>query len=260
MKQRNATVISNRELYPGVYLLWLRADAALLKTRPGQFFMVKCGDETTLRRPISVHLIDTERQRIAFLYAVVGRGTDWLAKLTAGNKIGVLGPLGNGFTLDMKAKEVLLVAGGIGIAPLAELAQNAVDTGKRVTLLLGAATASKLYPSRLLPPGVKVVLATDDGTKGHKGMVTDLLPAYARKADRIYICGPMPMFKHIAAQREKLGLIGKKVDISLEMRMACGIGVCLGCTIRTAAGPKEVCHDGPVFRLDEVIWDELTEV
>jgi len=260
MKQQKAAVISNRELYPGVYLLWVQANVALLKTRPGQFFMVKCGEETTLRRPISIHLIDEAGQKIAFLYAVVGKGTDWLAKLPAGDIVDILGPLGNGFTLDKKTKNILLVAGGIGMAPLAQLAQTAHDAGKKVTLLLGAATASKLYPSKLLPPGVKVVLATDDGTKGHQGLVTDLLPRYAPPADRIYICGPMPMFKYIAAQREKLGLAGKQVNISLEMRMACGIGVCLGCTIRTVSGPKEVCHDGPVFRLDEVIWDELTEI
>lgn len=259
MKQQQVAVISNRELYPGVYLLWLQANVSLLKTRPGQFFMVKCGEDTTLRRPISLHLIDKAGQ-IAFLYAVVGKGTDWLASLTAGDMLDILGPLGNGFTLDKKAPNTLLVAGGIGMAPLAELARSALDAGKNVTLLLGAATASKLYPSKLLPPGVKVVLATDDGTKGQQGLVTDLLPRYAPPADRIYICGPMPMFKYIAAQREKLGLVGKQVNISLEMRMACGIGVCLGCTIGTSSGPKEVCKDGPVFPLDEVIWDELTEV
>ena len=240
--------------------MWLDAGSISAGVKAGQFFMVKCGDETVLRRPISVHNIDKANGRLAFLYAVVGRGTAWLANCQTGAGLDILGPLGNGFKLSGKTGNVLLVAGGIGIAPLVYLAENAIKSGKKVTLLLGAATAAKLYPPGLLPGAVKVVLATDDGTRGHKGLVTDLIPEYTPESGQIMICGPMPMLRFIAGHRKELGLADKKADISLEMRMACGFGVCLGCTIRTTNGLKEVCKDGPVFRLDEVIWDELTVI
>jgi len=253
-------IISNREIYPDVYLMEIEAGSATAKVKAGQFFMVKCGDETTLRRPISVHNIDKENGKLALLYSVVGKGTEWLAKSRAGDNLDIIGPLGNGFQLKTKTQEILLVAGGIGIAPLVYLAENAVKSGKKVTLLLGAATAKKLYPAKLLPKGIKVVIATDDGAKGHKGFVTDLLPEYTTKAGQVFICGPMPMLQYIAGHQKEFGLVGKDAYISMEMRMACGIGVCLGCTIRTVHGLKEVCKDGPVFRLDEVIWDDLTKI
>ena len=123
--------------------------------------------------------------------------------------------------------------------------------------MLGAATAEKLYPATLIPSEIQLITTTEDGSHGHHGLVTDLIPAYVDSADEVFICGPMPMLHYIAERREGLGLAGKPVHISLEMRMACGLGICYGCTIRTKEGPKLVCKDGPVFRLDEIIWDEF---
>jgi len=260
MKQSLLNITSNREVSPGVFLMWLDAGSLVQQSKTGQFFMVKCGDDTTLRRPISVHRIDAEKGGLAFLYAVVGKGTQWLANSQPGENLDIFGPLGNGFTLEAKSKNVLIVAGGIGIAPLIYLAETALRAEKKVTLLLGAATARKLYPAKLVPEGVRVEFSTDDGTKGYKGLVTDLLPEYAGRAEQIFVCGPMPMLQNIAGHKKELGLAGKPVDISMEMRMACGIGVCLGCTVRTNNGLKEVCKDGPIFRLDEVIWDDLTQI
>ncbi len=260
MKQQQAVVVSNREIYSGVFLMWLQTKGGLSRTQAGQFYMVRCGGETILRRPISVHHIDRENKKIAFLYAVVGKGTKWLSSMATGDQLDILGPLGNGFKIPSNTRNLLLVAGGIGIAPLLFTAVENLTAGRKVTLLIGAAAADKLYPGKLLPKGLQVMIATDDGSSGRKGPVTALLPEYAPLADQIIACGPMPMLQFIAENRTKLGLRSKLVKISLEMRMGCGFGACLGCTVRTASGPKEVCKDGPVFLLEDIIWDDLTRV
>ena len=121
--------------------------------------------------------------------------------------------------------------------------------------LLGAATATQLYPRHLLPPEVKLVATTEDGTAGKKGMITDLLPDYTDWADQIFACGPMPMYHDMANNYPQLK--NKPVQISLEVRMGCGRGLCYGCTVKAKQGLKQVCQDGPVFNLDDVLWDEL---
>jgi dihydroorotate dehydrogenase electron transfer subunit len=128
-----------------------------------------------------------------------------------------------------------------------------------VTLLLGAAIGP-LYseqPGNLFPPRIKLVTATEDGTVGKRGKVTDLVPEFAGWADQVFACGPMPMYRDMALKKRELGLEGKPVQISLEVVMGCGHGVCYGCTIRTKKGLKQVCKDGPVFGLDDIIWEEL---
>ncbi|HUT96973.1 MAG TPA: dihydroorotate dehydrogenase electron transfer subunit, partial [Dehalococcoidales bacterium] len=125
---------------------------------------------------------------------------------------------------------------------------------KEVTLLYGAPTAAQLYPSKLLPK-VKLVIATEDGTMGEKGMITDLLPDFTREADQIFACGPLPMYR-IMAQMPGL----KTAQVSLEVRMGCGVGVCYGCTVKTLNGLKQVCQDGPVFEMDDVLWEELADI
>ena len=129
-----------------------------------------------------------------------------------------------------------------------------------IIILQGAATAVKLYPKELLPTGVSIAAATEDGTAGHKGLITEIVPSFTTTADEIFLCGPMPMLRYMADNRKSLKLTDKPVYISLEMRMACGLGVCYGCTIRTKNGLKQVCKDGPVFDLNDVIWDEMTRV
>ncbi len=142
----------------------------------------------------------------------------------------------------------------MGLAPLYFLAQQAIREKCSVTLLLGAAI-SPLYPRNLLPPEIKFVPATDDGSVGYHGMVTDLVPDYTAWADQIFACGPMAMYKTMAQMAE---LKGKSVQVSLEdIVMGCGRGICYGCTIKTKKGLKEVCSDGPVFDLDDILWDEI---
>ena len=252
MKQVNASVISNSEVMHGVHLIWLESPQIAAEAEPGQFIMVRWGGETLLPRPLSIHQLDGNK--LALLFNIVGKGTVCLAQREAGDSIDILGPLGNGFSIHPDSQNLLLVAGGIGIAPLRFLADKAVEQGKRVNLLMGTRTKSQLYPGHFLPPEVEVIIATEDGTADEKGMVTDLLPGFTGKADQVFACGPLPMYKTLAQMPE---LKNKPVQVSLELRMACGRGLCYGCTIKTKSGLKKVCQDGPVSDLDDILWDEL---
>lgn len=254
MNQASATVRDISEVASGVYLIWLEAPDIATTARPGQFVMVRCGGDVLLRRPLGVHQVT--KSRLALLFSIVGKGTTWLAQRRAGDVLDVLGPLGNSFSIDPAAKNLLLVAGGIGIAPLCFLGQEAVNNGCSVTLLMGASTGACLYPGPLLSPKVGLALTTDDGTTGRKSLVTDLLPEYADWADQVFACGPLAMYLDMYRRREQL-LKSKPVQVSLEVRMGCGLGICYGCTVKTKSGLKEVCQDGPVFNLDEVIWEDV---
>lgn len=241
----------------GVYLIWLDCPPIASQAWPGQFVMARCGVglEYQLRRPFSLHQLDGKR--LALLFNVVGKGTRWLCQCQAGDNLDLLGPLGNGYSLHPGSHNLLLVAGGIGIAPLVFLAQQALSRGCSVTLLLGAPTATQLYPHYLLPPEVKLITTTEDGTGGKKGMITDLLPDFIGWANQIFACGPGSMYQTMAAQKL---LKAKPTQISLEVRMGCGLGICYGCTIKTKSGLRQVCRDGPIFELDDIIWKEFKEV
>jgi len=264
MKLIDAEILENRQVLPGhrhihargilgSWLIRLNCPDIAREARPGQFLMVRCGPETTLPRPFSIH--QAEGDDIALLYAVRenGRGTEWLSRQKAGTSVSILGPLGNGFVIDPKARNLLLVAGGIGIAPLYFLARQAVKDKRKVALLYGTVDGNR-YP---VPSEIDVVAVTEDGSVGDKGLVTDLLPRLVRRAEQVFACGPMPMYRAMFNRQSQLTLKGKPVQISLEVRMGCGVGVCYGCTVKTKSGLKQVCKDGPIFELDEILWDEL---
>jgi len=288
MKQFLCTVTSNVEVMPGVYLMWLEAPDIASHAYPGQFIAVCC-EELILRRSFSVHQVsflsspstgeDLGEGGIAILFKVVGKGTFWLSKMQAGNKIDVLGPLGKGFDTASDSKNLLLVGGGIGIAPLIFLAQYA-SPQYQVTLIHGASTAAQIYPfpslraealsiakrqrSNLspLPEKVQFIPVTEDGTLGRKGMVTDILPDFIGWADQVYACGPLDMYKAMvelltchSERSEEYKL--RNCQVSLEVRMGCGIGACRSCTINTRHGLKQVCRDGPVFELNDILWQEV---
>ena len=235
-------------------IVWLHAPEIAATAQPGQFIMINCGRDFLLRRPLSIH--DVAGEDIAILFTVMGGGTSWLAELEPGETLNVMGPLGNGYTINPDYKRLLLVAGGIGIAPLVFLASHAAAQGYRVTLLMGAYSKAQLYPAAKLAPEIEFITATETGEHGR--MVTGLLPDYAPAADQVFACGPAAMYLEMAARREALGLGGgKPVQISLEVRMACGFGVCYGCTIKTKQGLKQVCRHGPVFELDDILWDKF---
>jgi len=258
LKQVVATIISNSEVMPGIYLVWLESPQIASAAQPGQFVMVRCEEGTLLRRPLTIHQLATGTfpTKFALLFAVVGKGTHWLSQCQAGNSLDLLGPVGMGYSIHSASHNLLLLAGGMGIAPLCFLAQHALNRGYPVTLLLGAATVNQLYPSHLLPPKTQVVIATEDGTAGQKCMITDLLPDFTGWADQIFVCGPVSMYRAMAVRNQQF-LKAKLAQISLEVRMGCGRGVCHGCTLRTKDGLKHVCEDGPVFDLDDILWDEL---
>ncbi len=279
MKQSLARVMSNKEVSPGVHLLWLsfpsgRTEIATT-ARPGQFVMVNCGEDVLLRRPLSIHQIDQGRANLALLFATVGKGTHWLSQRKAGDKIDILGPLGNGFTIIPNAKRLLLVAGGIGIAPLSFLAETAANQGCTVKLRQGAnedvdVLLDPLRTHYTLVPRTEIpAAATQYGNAGTieclagtasvssrwpTQMATAFIPGLASWADQIFACGPMPMYKAMAQMPE---LRGKSVQVSLEIVMGCGRGICYGCTIKTKKGLKEVCKNGPVFDMDDIVWDNI---
>ena len=162
-----AGVISNEELRPGGYLLWAHAPEIARAAAPGQYVMVRCGEghDMPLRRPLGVHRVSPDG-RVALLFSVVGRGTEWLAQRQEGEVLDLLGPLGNGFEIRPESRSLLLVAGGIGIAPLVALAESAVARGLSVALVIGDRTSAHVYPDHLLPSGVTAVVATEDGSAG----------------------------------------------------------------------------------------------
>jgi dihydroorotate dehydrogenase electron transfer subunit len=267
LNQFDATVISNTRFFPGIKgpaktitgtnLLWLDCPRIAAEARPGQFVMVRCGN-LPLPRPFSVHQVSGGKLALLFSVLEDGQGTGWLARCQPAEVLRVFGPLGNGFTYGKSVKKLLLVAGGMGIAPLYFAACEAIGRDIEVTILVGAKTATQVYPPDLFPGGIKVQIATDDGSAGEKSMVTALIPHHAGKAGLVLACGPLPMYRYMAERRKTLGLDGVTVQVSLETTMACGHGVCYGCTIRTKQGLRQVCRDGPVFDMDDILWPEMT--
>ncbi len=253
VSQLSSPVVSKQEVMPGVFLIWLKSPQIASAAQPGQFVMVCCGEDTLLRRPFSIHQVDEDKTSFALLFSVVGKGTQWLSRCESGDRIDLLGPLGNGYSIDPASSNLLLLAGGIGVAPLYFFAQEVLKGRYSVTLLYGTADSKRLS----ITPEIKLVSATEDGTAGHRGMITDLIPEYIDWADQVFACGPSPMYQSMAKMPE---LKGKPVQISLEVRMGCGLGVCYGCTVKTKSGLKQVCKDGPIFELNDIIWDEFVDI
>ncbi|MBE0480074.1 MAG: dihydroorotate dehydrogenase electron transfer subunit [Dehalococcoidia bacterium] len=257
MIQVKADVSSNILLLPdpGAWLLRVRAPD-LVHARAGQYVMVRCGEgmEMPLRRPLTVHRTSAEGE-IQLLYAVVGRGTEWLAGRREGDALDIIGPLGNGFDAVPPSSRVLLVAGGMGVAPMVSLACQSLAEGAFVTLVIGAGTVAGIYPDNLLPAGVSTIITTEDGSAGRKGMATDFIEELSRDADRVFACGPLEMYRKMAGLS---CLAGKPVRLLLEAVLGCGMGACLSCTIETKSGPRKVCKDGPVFELSDILWDKIT--
>jgi dihydroorotate dehydrogenase electron transfer subunit len=255
MKLERALVVSQEELYEDTHLMWLSCPAVARGAAPGRFLMIHCTDalDPLLPRPMSFHRFrdNAGERQFAILYDVRGRGTKWLSERKAGDALTLFGPLGRGFEVDAGSENVLLVAGGLGIAAVIALADEAVTAGRSVTLLQGARTASKLCPPEHLPAEVEAISATDDGSEGHAGRVTELLAEHIPWADQVFACGPTPMFEAMAAVVGEMRT-RKPVQALLEERMGCGTGVCYGCAVFTPKGVRLVCRDGPRMELRDV--------
>ncbi len=228
------------------------------RLRAGRFFDILCRIEGSydplLRRPYSVFRVDERRGTLTFLVRPYGRASRWLAERPVGASLDLLGPLGNTYEIAPRSRNLLMVAGGVGVAPLVMLSDEAVARGLNVTFLMGAANAEGLLSPTLLPSAVEFVAATEDGSKGQRGYVTDLMPEYVRWADQIFACGPEPMYRALRAAAAPLRIGGRpQAQVSVEREMACGVGACLGCVVETRHGMRTSCIDGPVFDLDEVV-------
>lgn len=225
------------------YRLELAGDTSALHA-PGQFVNVALPGKY-LRRPFCV--CSWEKGGMTLLYKVVGEGTRELSALKEGTELDVLVGLGNGFDTSVSGDAPLLCGGGLGAAPMYALCRALRAEGKAVTVLLGFNTAAEIVlAEEFRALGAGLTLFTLDGSAGHKGFVTDLMPAL--HYSYVYSCGPMPMMRAVSAAS------ATDAQFSLEARMACGFGACVGCTIQTASGPRRVCADGPVFRKEEILW------
>lgn len=252
------TVVSQREIAENIYELILCGELVSEMKEPGQFVHVKVsnGQDPLLRRPISIANIGHDKKEFTLIYRAEGRGTTMLSKKTPGDEVDVLGPLGHGFPLEeTKAGETaLLVGGGIGVPPLYELSKQLVSRGVKVIHVHGFQTESAMfYEEAFLQLGPTYV-ATVDGTYGERGFVTDVIESEGLYFDTLYSCGPTPMLRALEGKYAT----DKKVYLSLEERMGCGIGACFACVCHTANDPngftyKKVCTDGPVFRAGEVV-------
>ncbi|MGC4104953.1 MAG: dihydroorotate dehydrogenase electron transfer subunit [Thermomicrobiales bacterium] len=229
------------------------------QAKPGQFVSILCRVEGAydplLRRPISIYRANAEASELTILVRPFGRGSSWLVAQPEGASLDVLGPLGNQFEVSPRAGNLLMVAGGVGAAPLLMLAEEAVQKGMSVTYLMGSASEAGLLPASAFRGEIEYVVATDDGSQGHHGFVTDLIPDYLQWADQVFTCGPTPMF-HSLRNVVLKHRMGKKppVQLSVERTMACALGACLGCVVETKRGMVTSCVEGPVFDMDEVVW------
>jgi len=258
-------VVSVEQLDGGLIEITARLPRLAAAAVPGQFAQLRCGDHggPLLRRPFSVAW--TESQTCSFVFEVVGEGTRLLAELTAGDVLDSLGPLGRGFSVDAARGEVVCVSGGLGCAPFPLLVRSLRSRGVRdIIVLNGAASAERLYPADRFTrgdAGVGVVEATDDGSRGHHGFVTELLAPMVSSVTAVYACGPNAMLAAVATQVTGAGS-PRVAEASLEAPMGCGFGTCLGCALPLRGdgrGPLWglCCSDGPVLPLRSVDWAAL---
>jgi len=293
----NARVVENHKVTKDCYRMKLDAPEVAQRALPGQFIHVRCNETTEsldplLRRPFSINAVDRKKGRVALLYRVVGRGTSFLARKRIGESINLIGPLGKGFSFSAVLSSIIVVGGGIGIAPLFFLLQELSLKNIPSRVFFGARSQEELYLlAEIEKMGFCVQAATDDGSLGHKGTVISLLKeklcaAEALKKPRgirpekehlsfnpafVYGCGPEPMLRELSRLLNELQIPG---EISLEERMGCGVGACLSCVCKIKNAEKNevqqnkqqnkvnenfifrrVCSDGPVFSVSEVIFD-----
>jgi dihydroorotate dehydrogenase electron transfer subunit len=283
MRLVTSELIESREILPGQWLQSIHAPELATGSRAGQFVHIRTGDYSglVLRRPFSINTADPTTGVITIHFRTIGRGTEWFTRLRPGDPIDLLGPLGRPFEVDPRSRHLLLVAGGLGMAGVRFLADEAIRDGRQVTLLFGAASARDVYPSSLLPDEVEYVITTDDGSVGRRGFVTELVPEYEAWADQAFACGPAGMLATLArlatGRRERLGVakLGRKrgagrqdplgsptarrksfLQVSMEQNMGCAVGACLGCVVMGVGGtPQRVCREGPVFAAEEINWE-----
>lgn len=249
-QKERAMIVRQDEIATDIYSIWFQTEQIAKEAKPGQFIAVYCKEEVRLLpRPISICEVDKEKGRVRIVYRVAGKGTEEFSHYHTGDTLEIMGPLGNGYTL--KEKKAFLIGGGIGIPPMLELAKQ-LDCEKQIIL----GYRNETFLSDELEKYGDVVIATEDGSRGTKGTVMDAIRENALTADIIYACGPTPMLRAIKEYAAEHGI---EAQISLEEKMACGIGACLACVCKskekdrhTNVNNKRICKDGPVFDAQEV--------
>jgi dihydroorotate dehydrogenase electron transfer subunit len=259
MYQEKAEVLANNRISADCYKMFLGSKNVAAEAKPGQFVHLKISNNKQnpfLRRPFAVHHLKN-KDEFAILYKIRGKTTQLMKSLKKGDMIDLIGPLGKGFVIDEKIEKYILVAGGIGLAPLFFLAEELIKNGKNLEFFYGARTKEQLL---CLKETDKIEcnfsIATDDGSLGLKGNVNDVLEKYLKDNKgsdiAVFAAGPKVMLKETAliCKNNKISL-----QVSMDEIMACGVGVCLGCAIMTTDGYKLTCKDGPVFKAEEIIWE-----
>lgn len=245
MKQSIFKIIENTQLTSTVFKMKLSGDVSEI-TSPGQFVNIKL-QGLYLRRPISV--CDCENGVLTLIYKVVGKGTEQMAKMTAGEELDVLTGLGNGYNTALSGDKPVLLGGGVGVPPLYMLAKKLIAEGKKVSVVLGFNTKDEIFCEEDFKAlGADVSVATADGSYGVKGFVTDALKDI--DYTYFYTCGPEPMLKALYKVTATSG------QFSFEERMGCGFGACMGCSCKTITGYKRICKDGPVLEKEEILWED----
>lgn len=265
MKAITAPCSKIQKIASDIYCLSFTSSYVAKNTKPGQFLHIHIDPRLTLRRPFSVHKICGDD--VSILFRVRGKGTQILSQITKGKMLDIIGPLGNGFSCrnaGLRKRPVVFIAGGMGVAPLMFLAQRLSKTininseNGGFCVLLGASRVQELLcVSEFRKCGARVYCATEDGSKGSKGTVTSLFADLLDKkrlfsTASVFSCGPTGMFVHLQKMLKRYPHI--EAQVSLEQFMGCGIGVCYACVIKTAAGYRRVCKDGPVFNLDQLVF------
>lgn len=251
-------ILINEKVGKDIWRMEIKAPWIAKKAEAGQFVNVKLNsvNEPILRRPISLHGIDADNGVLSLLYLVVGKGTEMMTKMENGEKIDLLGPLGKGFSTSFKGRRAVIVAGGIGSAPFIPLIEELRKTKKEIIMIYGARNEESLTCLDLYEEeGVKMILVTEDGSVGEKGFVTGPLEKLLAEegADYVYACGPEAMLRAVEGVVEKYNVPG---EVSTEARMACGIGICVGCTKQGKDGKRyKVCQDGPVFKMGVIEYE-----
>lgn len=250
-----AQIVKKEQLKPDIFKFSVKAPEIIKTAKQGHFLEIRVTKTTSpfLRRPISIHSIDRENKIVEFIFQVKGEGTTLLAEMQEGENLDILGPLGNGTFKYEKFQNMAIIGGGIGVFPLYELAKNAKKDGKCVNIYLGFRNKDLVVlEEEFSKVSDKLVLTTDDGTYGEKGYAINFLKEdyEAGKIDSIYACGPLPMLKAVKNFAVENNI---PCQISLEEKMGCGLGACLGCAVKTADSTEEqpkywhVCKAGPVF-------------
>jgi dihydroorotate dehydrogenase electron transfer subunit len=243
----------NRRLNNDFFILEITGSNYIPQLKPGQFVQVKVEDspETFLRRPLSVHDVDREKNTIKLLIQIAGKGTKKLSNLKEGESLNLIYPLGNSFSMPAENAHILLVGGGCGVAPLLFLGKYLKSNGYNPEILLGFRNSDRIIEYEDYKKIGPVCLTTEDGSMGVKGLVTDHPVFKERHFDHICCCGPESMMKAVAGYCLENDII---CEVSLENLMACGFGVCLCCVVKTVEGNVCTCTDGPVFNIKKLKW------